>query len=69
MPAVSKAQQSAAAIALYGEPKPGSAAEKMKKSMTKEQLKKFAETKKKNLPSHINKENRKVSFKEFLQNP
>lgn len=67
MPAVSKAQQAAAAIALHGEPKPGSAAEQMKKSMTKKELEKFAKTKKKDLPSHVNEEIREVSFKEFLQ--
>lgn len=64
MPAVSQAQQTAAAIALHGKPSPGSAAAKMKDSMSKAELKKFAKTKKADLPKHV-KEG-KQTFKDFL---
>lgn len=58
MPAKSKAQQVTAAIALHGKPKPGSAAAKMKKSMKKTELHKFASTPKKGLPQHVKKKKR-----------
>lgn len=51
--AVSKVQQQAAAIALHGEPKSGSAAAEMKKSMSKEELHKFSSTKRKGLPKKV----------------
>lgn len=67
MPAVSQAQQEIAAIALHGHPKPGTAAAKMKKSMSKKELHKFASTKRKDLPKHVKEDFKAMTFKQFLQ--
>lgn len=52
MPAVSKAQQQAMAIAEHHPEKAKGAAKEMAKSMSKDTLHDFAATKTKNLPKH-----------------
>ncbi len=69
MPAESKVQQRAAGIALHGKPKRGSVAAQMKKSMSKKELRKFAETKHKGLPQRKKKkvkEDQALTLKPFL---
>ena len=61
MPAVSKAQQQAAAIAKHAKEegkslKPGSPSAQMAKGMDAKELDKFASTKSKGLPKHVKKE-------------
>jgi len=53
MPSKSKAQQMAMAIALHGKPKKGSAAERIKRSMNPEDMRDYAETRRKNLPYKV----------------
>jgi phage gpG-like protein len=64
MPAVSKAQQQAAAIAEHEPSKAKGAAKQMAKSMSKEQLHHFAATKVKDKPEH--KEEKKASIRAVL---
>ena len=52
MPAVSKAQRQAMAIAEHGKATPGSPSAEMAASMSKAQLHDFAATKEKGLPEH-----------------